>query len=301
MNTTDSPLASVLILTYNQAHLVEETLRSVLAQRTTFPFEIVIGDDASKDDTASVCETIGAGFPRLRVLRRPVNLGLIGNFRATLEQCRGRYVALLGGDDIWTDSTKLERQVTFLRDNPGYVLSHTHNDQLDHATGLVSTKKAKVRWGDAFRRMLTGGNFITASTAVFDTQALRQEDWTRMLSFPMEDYPLWLSLARKGRVHFIAEACVRYRVIHGSVSRPDALERKLAFLHACRDVALFFCAAEPSTRRLASLINARHDTDVVRLLLAEKRPQEARAFMKTIPISRLLRSARLLRHRLQLL
>lgn len=296
------PVASVLILTYNQAHLVGDTLRGVLAQKTTFRFEIVIGDDASADDTAAVCEALGQGFPLLRVLRNPVNLGLIGNFHSTLAQCRGRYIALLGGDDIWTDPYKLEKQVSFLRAHPDYLISHTHNDVLDHASGAVISRRlsSSQRDGDCFEALVAKGNFITASTAVFDRQALSAAELAVLKNFWTEDYPLWLTLALKGKVHYVPEPCVRYRVIAGSVGRPGALEKKLEQSEGVRALAVHYCKAG-GREDLLEKVHARNDVDILRLLLGAGEKDKARAFAKTIPLRRLLRFPRLLRYRLKAL
>lgn len=296
-----TPLASVLILTYNQEHLVSDTLKSVLQQRTSFPFEIVVGDDASADGTADLCEKLGAGFPLLRVLRHPINLGHVKNFHTTLNACRGRYVALLGGDDIWTDPTKLDRQVTFLRDNPGVVVSHTHNDLLIHATGEVTPRRFSSRRADGkcFTRLATEGNFVTASTAVFDQHALSDDEKASLKEFPTEDYPLWLTLAAKGLFHFIPEPCVRYRVIDGSLGRPRALEKRITGIEQSRSVALSFCKEEYTP--LAQKINIRNDLDIIRMYIASGKREEARRFAKTIPATRLIRSLRLFRYYLKTL
>lgn len=297
-----SPLASVLILTYNQEHLVEDTLCSVLAQQTSFPFEIVIGDDASLDGTADLCERLGKDFPLLRVLRHPVNLGHVGNFHATLAQCRGRYVALLGGDDIWVDPQKLEKQVAFLRDNPGYVISHTHNDLLDHATGRVIQRRQSSarRDGDCFEILAASGNFITASTALLDREALSADEIEVLKGFLTEDYPLWLMLSQKGKIHYLPDTCVHYRIIEGSLSRPPQLEKRVWGIQYSRSVAAYFCQS-PQRRQLLARIHARNDVDVLRLLLKEGQKEQVRAFGKTIPLGRMLRFPRLLRYRLKAL
>lgn len=294
-----TPLASVLILTYKQEHLVGDTLRSVLAQKTDFPFEIVIGDDASPDGTVALCESIAAGDPRVRVLRHPVNMGHVGNFHATLAECRGRYVALLGGDDIWTDPTKLQRQVTFLRDHPDHLISHTHNDLLIHATGAVEARRRSSgrRDGDCFEMLARDGNFITASTVVFDQQALTDADKQRLRPLATEDYPLWLTLSKKGKIHFIPDACVRYRILDGSLGRPvnPSVERLIAAVNTNREICTLFCN-NPEDRHLLPGIHARNDTNILRLLLNAGERNQARAFAKTIPWSRRIRHPRLLRY-----
>src|SRR6476659_1088354 len=106
---------SVLIVTYNHEKFIETAVRSALAQEADFEFEIVIGEDCSKDGTAAVVKKLAAEFPdRIRAVCNEKNLGLHQNYRQSYFRCRGQYIALLEGDDIWTDKRKLQKQVAYL-------------------------------------------------------------------------------------------------------------------------------------------------------------------------------------------
>jgi glycosyltransferase involved in cell wall biosynthesis len=298
-------IASVLILTYNQKHLIQETLSSVLNQKTSFPFEIIIGDDASIDGTADFCEYLGREFPRLRVLRRPKNLGHVVNFHATLAECKGRYIGLLGGDDIWHNPLKLELQVQFLISHPEFVLSHTQNNILEHSTGRISPRRVSRRLpeGNCFERLAAKGNFITASTAVFDVSTLSEDDVLRLKSFPTEDYPLWLLLSKKGKIHFLKESSVNYRVMDGSLGRPlrQTIEQRIKYINAARGIALDFVESHRNKKQLLLEINNRNDIDILRMLFGQKEYKLAEEFCKTIPLNRLFSSLRLTRYFLKAL
>src|SRR5262245_39083235 len=109
---------SVLLMTYNHAPFVEQAVRSVLSQRTTFPFDVVVAEDCSTDDTGRIVSRFETQHPgRVRVLRRGKNLGIQANFIDAYAHCRGEYVATLDGDDYWTAPDKLQRQVDFLDQN----------------------------------------------------------------------------------------------------------------------------------------------------------------------------------------
>ena len=114
---------SVLIATYNQEKYIEQAVRSVLAQRTTFDYEIVIAEDCSTDRTPEILRSIAGECPeRFRLLFNKKNLGIHLNYRYAWSQCRGQYVAALEGDDYWTSPEKLERQVAFLDAHPECIL-----------------------------------------------------------------------------------------------------------------------------------------------------------------------------------
>lgn len=117
---------SVLMVTYNQENFITKALDSVLEQRHAYPYEIVIGDDCSTDKTRDILLAYWNKHPDIiKLLFHGVNVGASKNYLTTLELCRGEYVAMLDGDDYWTDPEKLQKQITFLDNNPDFVIS-TH-------------------------------------------------------------------------------------------------------------------------------------------------------------------------------
>src|SRR5438477_10214742 len=123
-NQREWPLKlSVQMVTYNQERYIEQAIRSALMQQTNFDYEIVIGEDMSKDRTREICQRLAAEHPdKIRLLLREKNLGMHENHRQTFHACRGQYVAFLEGDDFWTRPDKLQRQVDFLDVHPECVL-----------------------------------------------------------------------------------------------------------------------------------------------------------------------------------
>jgi glycosyltransferase involved in cell wall biosynthesis len=120
------PILSVCIITYNHEKFIAQAIESILNQNTTFPFEIVIGEDCSKDKTRQICESYKKDFPqKIRLLESKMNLGMKQNLIRTLKDCEGKYIALLEGDDYWTDQLKLQRQVDFMDKHPEcFLISH---------------------------------------------------------------------------------------------------------------------------------------------------------------------------------
>ncbi|HWA74822.1 MAG TPA: glycosyltransferase [Polyangiaceae bacterium] len=113
------PRVSVCVISYNHAPFVEPALRSVLAQITPFPFEIVFADDCSPDGTLKLAERVAAeASVPFRFLPRTHNLGPRANFLDLLAETRGEYVAYLEADDYWVDSARLAEQVALLDAHP---------------------------------------------------------------------------------------------------------------------------------------------------------------------------------------
>jgi glycosyltransferase involved in cell wall biosynthesis len=121
--SNENPKVSVHMITYNHVNFIAEGIESVLRQETEFPVELVIGEDCSTDGTRSVVQKYAEKFPNvIRTLLPDQTLGMHKNFAAVRAACRGEFVALLEGDDYWTDTAKLEKQFAFLADHPDFSI-----------------------------------------------------------------------------------------------------------------------------------------------------------------------------------
>jgi glycosyltransferase involved in cell wall biosynthesis len=104
------PLVSICCITYNHENYIRDAIEDILLQ-TTFPIEIIIHDDASTDNTASIVKEYVEKFSKLIIPKyQTINQYLQGiklwpNF--VFSRARGKYFALCGGDDYWTDPLKL--------------------------------------------------------------------------------------------------------------------------------------------------------------------------------------------------
>jgi glycosyltransferase involved in cell wall biosynthesis len=120
------PVVSIFSITYNHVNFIRDAIEGFLMQETTFPVEIFIHDDASTDGTAEIVKEYADKYPWLfRTLLQTENQwskGIANSlfFRLMQEQS-GEFIALCEGDDYWTDERKLQKQVTFLWNNPEFV------------------------------------------------------------------------------------------------------------------------------------------------------------------------------------
>lgn len=116
-------LVSVFIITYNHEKYIGETIESIVSQKVNFDFEIVIGEDSSKDNTRAICEKYAAKYPNIiKLLPSDRNYGPMGNTIRTLNACDGKYIAMCEGDDYWADPYKLQKQVDFLESHPDFSI-----------------------------------------------------------------------------------------------------------------------------------------------------------------------------------
>lgn len=119
---SNDPKVSILCVTYNQEKYIRETLDSFLMQKTDFPFEILVHDDCSTDETKNIISEYAKKHPSII---RPIfeesnqfSQGRVDFVKNMFVQARGQYIAVCEGDDYWTDKRKLQKQVEFMDNNP---------------------------------------------------------------------------------------------------------------------------------------------------------------------------------------
>lgn len=122
---SDIPLVSISCITYNHEPYIVQALNGFLMQKTDFPFEVLIHDDASTDRTADIIREYEKKFPNLiKPIYQKENHYSKGftSVSATwnFPRAKGKYIALCEGDDYWIDENKLQIQVDFLENNPEY-------------------------------------------------------------------------------------------------------------------------------------------------------------------------------------
>ncbi|MCF6185625.1 MAG: glycosyltransferase, partial [Bacteroidales bacterium] len=117
---------SILMLTYNHEKFIAQAIESVLMQKVSFNYELIIGDDCSQDNTQKIIREYQKKHPDIiKPVLRTKNIGANNNFVDIFKKATGKYIALLEGDDYWTDPNKLQKQVDFLEANPEYGIVST--------------------------------------------------------------------------------------------------------------------------------------------------------------------------------
>jgi glycosyltransferase involved in cell wall biosynthesis len=116
-------LVSICCTAYNLERFIGEAIESFLTQKTSFKYEIIIGEDCSSDSTRKIIGDYCIKYPGLiEMIMSDTNVGTIQNYTRVLAKARGKYIAICDGDDYWTDSLKLQKQVDFLEANKEYVI-----------------------------------------------------------------------------------------------------------------------------------------------------------------------------------
>lgn len=209
---------SVICATYNHEQFLGEALDSFLAQNTTFPFEIVVHDDASADATADIAKAYAVKYPGIiKPILQEENQYSKGNFKPSLyaaKLSKGDYIAMCEGDDYWVDENKLQRQISSLEANPNVDFSF-------HAAYIAKAAKneREVSWdyGESCTLYLDTllnarvGSFAPTSSYVFRRRLLDElPDWF-YAEAPLGDFFIERYGALRGGAHYFCEPMSVYR------------------------------------------------------------------------------------------
>lgn len=222
------PKVSILTTTYNHEAYIADAVESMLMQETSFPYELVIGEDCSTDSTRDILLNYKARYPdQVRLLLREENVGRRRNWMETFYACRGEYIAVLEGDDYWIDSGKLQVQADFLD-------SHTECALCFHPVLKKFEEKSKLARrfdpppGRALYELrdLLGRNFIATCSVMFRNGLFgRFPNWYRTV--PAGDWPLHILNAQHGQIGYIDRVMAVHRIHEGGVWSPHAASRRL--------------------------------------------------------------------------
>jgi glycosyltransferase involved in cell wall biosynthesis len=203
---------SVLMLAYNHQKFIARAVESALDQETTFPYEIVIRDDNSTDDTPKILAQYQANYPALlRVLPTDRRLGMHQNLRETYRACRGEYLAALDGDDFWTCPQKLQRQADFLDAHP-QCSACFHNALVIDEDGNYFDKP--FCWAEqkefATVEDMLARNFIPTSAALYRFRRFPKGFLTELRGVLVADWPVNVAYALQGPIGYLKEVMSVY-------------------------------------------------------------------------------------------
>ncbi len=121
MQSNNEYIVSVYMTTYYHEKYIKQAIESILSQKVSFKYEIVISDDASQDRTPEILKDYEKKYDFIKINLNETNLGLTANMFLAKTMCTGKYIIPLSGDDYWIDEYKLQKQVDFLENNLKYI------------------------------------------------------------------------------------------------------------------------------------------------------------------------------------
>lgn len=206
---------SVICTAYNQETYIRDALESFIRQKTNFDYEVIVHDDASTDRTAEIIAEYARKYPDLI---KPIfqkenqySQGINMELKHILPQVKGQYIALCEGDDYWIDENKLQLQVDFLDQNPGYSACVHNSYELN-----MTTNKQTVMYGCEDCDIQAGQIIKDGNSEYYQTASLmyRTEYMHDVPEFLQEyflDYLLGIYLSLKAPIRFMGRIMSVYR------------------------------------------------------------------------------------------
>jgi glycosyltransferase involved in cell wall biosynthesis len=223
-------LVSVRLMTYNHGQFIRQAMEGILMQQTDFPFEVVIGDDFSSDDTLKIIKEFKSTEKiSIRILDRKIGdnywkkrnrKGRLYNFSNIIENCNGKYIALLDGDDYWVDSEKLQKQVDFMQANITFSACFHYTQVKDEEGSL-----GKI-YGKNGEKILFSTEDTLGTTSIFHTSSLFFKknafivpSW--FFKVVSADMALFSIVSKEGMIGCIPEIMSIYRKHQGGITADD--------------------------------------------------------------------------------
>lgn len=263
-----TPLVAVALVTYNHVQFIEQCILSVINQKTNFPYEIVIGDDGSSDGTTDICRKYADLYPdKIRLFVRDRNVSImkfqgepkIINGHLTRLASRGKYVAIVEGDDFWQNPDKLQLQADFLEANEGFSACFTNAEIMEMVPGrekilhyLDGTSDANafepagsVSEVVGTKELLLQNRILIMTWMMKSSVLLTDQEW--FYEVPYGDRAMSVLMSENGFVGYIPEITATYRLHPGGIWTGD---RDFAAKHE-KSIAVF--------RRIHEYLNGKHD------------------------------------------
>ena len=190
-------MVSIIVPVYNAARYIAETIEMVNAQ-TYKDWELILVDDASKDDSVAVIENIiKSQGKRIRLIRKNKNEGAAAARNSGIDAAAGQYIAFLDADDIWKPE-KLEKQIRFMEEKEAAFSFHSYEfgDEEAKPTGKIVRAPEKLNFRQALSRTV-----IFTTTVMFDIDRIGKEI-IHMPQVPSEDTATWWRILKSGYIAY---------------------------------------------------------------------------------------------------
>lgn len=221
------PVVSICCLVYNHEPFLRECFEGFVMQKTTFPIEILVHDDASTDHSADIIREYTAKYPDLfKPIYQTENQYSKGvKVSATFQfpRAKGKYIALCEGDDYWTDPYKLQKQVDFLESHPEYVMC-SHGYRLYNQLAKKYEKGIKTSPHTYSLSSFVAGQWsFHTLTVLFRRESIHPNFYLYKKSI---DAILFYSILKNGKGFYMADDGAVYRIHSGGAWSGASLSKR---------------------------------------------------------------------------
>lgn len=244
-----TPLVTIRCLVYNHEPYLRQCLDGFVMQKTNFPFEAIVHDDASTDRSAEIIREYAEKYPDIikpifetenQYSKRNGSIRRIMN-----EHTRGKYVALCEGDDYWIDPYKLQKQVDFLETHPDYGLVYTDVNfyfQKKDVMKFNYISSGKLKQAHDFKEHLVNAGYIAPCTWVYRREFLPKN----IYQYVDGTFPIALDIWAQSKICFLNETTAVYRHLSESASHSRSLQKGFYFTNGVFQIQKDYIKKYPS-------------------------------------------------------
>lgn len=208
------------MITYNHEKYIEAAVKGILMQAYEGEIELILANDKSTDNTHQVITNMLESHPfahKVKYHNHLDNKGIMENLIWAFKQCKGDYIAMCEGDDYWTDSLKLQKQVDFLEQNDDYNICVGRYKFLYEATGQLRDNRELFNFSG---KALSVKNYVAFNFSHMSTFLFRNNfnlpDWFKNIY--AGDQSLFICAAQDKKVKYFDDFFSVYRVNSASIS-----------------------------------------------------------------------------------
>ena len=252
------PVLSVVIATYNQVKYIEQTVLSALNQQTTFPFEVVVGDDGSNDGTRELLKELQIKHPEnLKLVFNDKNLMVTRNYVNAIREASGKYVATLDGDDYYVREDALQRFYDYLESHKDCALVHAGFYRFQDSTGKrlneCSEWKSRMLQTKGTESVLSFlkddyteyplGSATCFIRSIYVAGCDKYPGIIEKSAYFGEGTLLNVIMALEGKFGYISEIFAAYRVLDKSLSHFETKAREFKFWKDYTEIKVYTAMA----------------------------------------------------------
>lgn len=228
---------SIILQTYNHEKYIAQVLESILMQRVDFDYELIVCEDCSTDRSRDIILRYADKFKNIKLCFNKENYGVLFTFMMSKYNCSDtKYIAILEGDDYWTDPDKLQQQVDFLDKNEDFV-GCSHNTEAFYEKEQRRAnfyKDGQIKSVNELVDIIDGKFYAHTSSYVW--RNIFKKEYPKAMSYNqilMGDWFLSMLYAKHGKIKYIDKVMSCYRVTgNGIWSKLSKYQQEFDMLRA---------------------------------------------------------------------
>lgn len=263
---------TIVCTSYNYGQYISHALDSFLQQKTNFPYDILVVDDCSTDDSMDILRDYAERYPdQIRVVQNSENKGLTRTWISICKEVTAKYIARCDADDYWIDEYKLQKQYDLLESNPQSKWCNTDFNIVDENDVVVYERvfqNGPIPYANTYAKMLATKGMTLPSSWMVETELMQEVNDLIDPNSVDDGFPMQLEFFNRTELTFVSDVTVAYRMTSNSDSRPVSPEKMEYRIHGLKETQLAYLKKYPNK-----------DIQEIAILQVEREAeQELRAF-----------------------